>query len=475
MLQENEIYPYHISTYTLSNGIPLVCFEDPSLSDFISVEIDILHGLSNDENQKEGTAHLLEHIIALNSNNKGEYIYSNYYNAFTEKDKTIYMSTIDQEDFPIFFNRISNSIANLELDEKLINNEKISIRIEEKMNDEIEYSLAEVVLYNQHDTIKYSQSIKNVTSEDVKNFWDNFYKADDIIVFISTSESNHEYFYEIVNNSELSKINKHNINPIDDLKDFHIETINNKELSDNIKDIDKNQYNINIIKGNNKDLYEISLDFEINEKSTSEKIINKITESCLNNIRSPLYEATRFLYGGLYSISVVNFENHFNISCKTEPEFIIPFVDKSIEVLTNIKKCLYEENKDFWEKNVTNIYIKSECNPPYYKIIDIIKDLLTSKDSISFCNEISINDRMDEALKIVNNTIEEKNEFENHLKSLVSDKNSILYQDTVLNKLNNDFQENKPTLFLRGDINSDLSEKYQTEFSKILEKHYPII
>ncbi len=205
----------------LSNGFEVIIVPYPE--DVSSVVVVYRNGSSSEDYNKTGVAHLLEHLMFNGTRNFGpfsEYIdsFGGYDNAFTDKDITVYHSVIPSDKlYQVMLleaDRMENLLFNgFENEKRVIYEEYFMSEYEEDEDlwTEVFSHLMPENPYS-HPVIGWESDIRNLSVEDIKNFYEKFYTPDNSFAVIVSNVP----YEKIVEYSNLSfgKVSKKGAKPL---------------------------------------------------------------------------------------------------------------------------------------------------------------------------------------------------------------------------------------------------------------------
>ena len=224
----------------LKNGIPLLNIKSDESYSVCSVWFKC--GSVNDPEDKNGIAHLLEHLYGIKTKQnknifkKYQLLESNgiYSSAETSYDLTKYYNIQQTENFYKSFNILVDSINNSYIDEKFLETEKKTVlnELSETKNNLYNNNYASIhknLFKNsplEKNVLGNKNSLKNIQLEDIKNFQKQFYTLENTI-FITSSDK------------DISEIKKYLDGKTINIQ--HGESLTNKVYNTNVK----HSYNIN--------------------------------------------------------------------------------------------------------------------------------------------------------------------------------------------------------------------------------------
>ena len=191
---------YKMKREVLPNGLRVFLVEDRSVS-LINYTTMIKVGSLWEKEGKTGIAHLFEHMMfqgTAQNRGKGftEAVESRggSTNAYTKRDMTVYYSDIASEHLELLVNLESDRLVNLELNEKVLANEKKVVIEERRMrfdNDYYSHQIAALyeIMFAGHpygrDVIGYEDDINGLTLKDCQDFYKKYYKPANTVLVIS--------------------------------------------------------------------------------------------------------------------------------------------------------------------------------------------------------------------------------------------------------------------------------------------------
>lgn len=215
---EEPSFPF--SSFKLENGLTVILSVDESLP-LVSVVVAYRVGSTLDPPGKAGMAYLMENLMFLGSRNIGSMQYINYlnriggeFNAETKADKTIFSQTIPSNQLALVLWLESDRMNSLSINASNVQHAKNSL-IEEikiaKDNDPYRESALyfDQLLYANdaysHPVIgSNTNDIRNITLNDVSNFFSMYYTPNNAVVSIAgnidigrTTELVRKYFESI--------------------------------------------------------------------------------------------------------------------------------------------------------------------------------------------------------------------------------------------------------------------------------------
>jgi insulysin len=397
----------------LKNGIKVVLISDPKIN-MSSCSVAVGAGYWQDE--YEGTAHFLEHLLFMGSEKyKEQNEYHSYVqicggsdNAFTTDNITCYYLTLETTFLKKGIEILSWFFRAPLLDVKHINSELDIIDSEHKKNILQDMWIMDDIFKNFINKSKFTKfgtgnktSLKGIKKEDIMNYYNRYYTTDNLFVCIVDSKP---------------------INVMQsDYLDFFIE-IPEKKYSGKENRFEKED--LNLI-NNNLILYNLHSDY---------KYFNYILLIDCDERNQEDYQILyliNYLIGLEYEDSLCYYlkENDYikHMNCNLEY-----FYDKQAEININ---CVLNDDKD-----INDIYSAIES---YIKNLSEIsekefKDIYTNYQKIKLIKSLysNNNDSMDISNEIVENMIKGDNKYCVIRKNYVPDYNNKTYTNFI-NKIKN--------------------------------------
>jgi insulysin len=196
----------------LKNNIKIVLISDTNIINSVCT-VGVGAGYLQDEFQ--GTAHFLEHLLFMGSEKypeKNEYpayvqTCGGQYNAYTTDNSTVYYLALETHFFKKGVEMLSWFFKKPLLDMKNINSEREIINSEHEknilddgwiMDDILKQFLKKNTKYTKFGTGN-NESLKNITKEDILNFYNKYYTTDNLCVCIIDSNPINKMITEYVN------------------------------------------------------------------------------------------------------------------------------------------------------------------------------------------------------------------------------------------------------------------------------------
>jgi zinc protease len=224
--QEKQRLSFPIKQYKLKNGLQVILSEDYSLP-VVSVAVAFNVGSINEKPGKTGLAYLLEHLMFQGSQNVSRMQHISFIrrtggnlNATTTEDKTIFQQTVPSHQLALVLWLESDRMKSLEITATNVEQAKEAL-IEEIHHrkatepyfesflsfDRLLYPIA---AYS-HPVIGNETDVRNLTVEDVKNFYSTFYIPNNAVLSIAgnidkrkTEEDILKYFSTIQKGQDIS-------------------------------------------------------------------------------------------------------------------------------------------------------------------------------------------------------------------------------------------------------------------------------
>ncbi|MCS7163908.1 MAG: insulinase family protein [Thermodesulfovibrio sp.] len=198
------IFPFmgfsKIKEEILKNGLKVIYIEDHS-SAVSTFQVWYKVGSIDEPEGKSGISHLLEHLMFRGSKNYPGNVFSKIIqsqggidNAFTTKDYTVYFQKLSPSKIQTSIDLESDRMANLlfnpedfELEKKIVLEER-----RQRYEDDPENLIVEEVIgiaFKQHPyrrpIIGWSEDIQNITLEDIKNYYHEYYCPSNAFIVIA--------------------------------------------------------------------------------------------------------------------------------------------------------------------------------------------------------------------------------------------------------------------------------------------------
>ncbi len=196
---QTRIVPLNIKERTLANGLKVVSVRDNS-SPSIAVHVWYNVGSKNDPEERNGFAHLFEHLMFKSTKNmKSEMLdrltedVGGNNNAFTSDDVTAYHEQIPSNYLETLLWAEADRMVNLSVDEANFKSER-AVVIEEFNQSVLAqpygrfYEAIQKLSFNVHPykrtTIGTVENLEAASLDDVKKFYKDFYRPDDAILIV---------------------------------------------------------------------------------------------------------------------------------------------------------------------------------------------------------------------------------------------------------------------------------------------------
>lgn len=185
--------------YKLSNNITVVLEKMPYLKS-ASFGVWIRAGSSNEDDQNNGIAHMIEHMLFKGTNRRSARQIADEMakiggniNAFTSKECTSYYATTLSEHLSIAIDIISDMLTNSLIEEKALKKEKGVIIEEIDMYDDspedLVHELLQQRVWKDHPLgfmiSGTKQVVRKVSREQIVNFMDTYYVGENIIISVA--------------------------------------------------------------------------------------------------------------------------------------------------------------------------------------------------------------------------------------------------------------------------------------------------
>ncbi len=223
--QDKQRLSFPIKQYKLENGLQVILSEDYSLP-VISVAVAYNVGSINEPPGKTGLAYLLENLMFQGSQNVGRMQHISFIrktggdlNATTTEDKTIFQQTVPSHQLALVLWLESDRMKSLEITAANVEQAKETLieEIHQRKATEpyLESSLTfDRLLYPNlaysHPVIGNETDVRNLTVEDVKDFYSTFYTPNNAVLSIAgdidkmkTEEDIRKYFHTIQKGKDI--------------------------------------------------------------------------------------------------------------------------------------------------------------------------------------------------------------------------------------------------------------------------------
>jgi len=195
-----ESFPANFTQFKLRNGLAVIICEDSSLP-LVSVVVGYGTGPIHDPENKAGLAFLMQNLMFQGSENVGPLQHINYIqnvggelNAAITFDKTYFYQTVPSNQLGLVLWLESDRMLSLDINESKVEKEKETLIQNEKQRRVQEpfsryFFLIDEILYPDfaygHPPPGSPESIKNITLEDVANFYRKYYVPNNAVLCIS--------------------------------------------------------------------------------------------------------------------------------------------------------------------------------------------------------------------------------------------------------------------------------------------------
>ena len=223
--QDKQRLSFPIKQYKLENGLQVILSEDYSLP-VVSVAVAYNVGSINEPPGKTGLAYLLENLMFQGSQNVGRMQHISFIrrtggdlNATTTEDKTIFQQTVPSHQLALVLWLESDRMKSLEITAANVEQAKETLieEIHQRKATEpyLESSLTfDRLLYPNlaysHPVIGNEADVRNLTVEDVKDFYSTFYTPNNAVLSIAgdidkmkTEEDIRKYFHTIQKGKDI--------------------------------------------------------------------------------------------------------------------------------------------------------------------------------------------------------------------------------------------------------------------------------
>lgn len=224
-VQLQKKYTIPITHYELKNGLQVVLSEDYSLP-LVSVVIVYNVGSINEQPGKTGLAYLLENMMFLGSQNISQMQHISYINriggipnADTREDKTLFYQTVPSNQLALVLWLESDRMKYLNIDTANLEEAKDALMGEIQQRKVSDPYLESFIIFDQllfsdfaysHPPLWSEEDVRNLTVDDVKNFYSTFYIPNNAILCITgninkskTKELVEKYFETIPRGKDL--------------------------------------------------------------------------------------------------------------------------------------------------------------------------------------------------------------------------------------------------------------------------------
>ncbi len=244
--REEPSFPF--SSFKLENGLTVILSVDESLP-LVSVVVGYGVGSTHDTPGKAGMAYLMENLMFQGSRNIGPMQHINYlnriggeFNAETKADKTIFSQTIPSNQLALVLWLESDRMNSLFINDSNVQHIKDSLIEEIKIAQENDPYRKSALYFDQllYDNDAYSHpvigtdinDIRNITVDDVSNFFSMYYTPNNAVVSIvgnididKTTELVRKYFESIPTGKEIEPLNLEKPDEPADIKEIFEHTL----------------------------------------------------------------------------------------------------------------------------------------------------------------------------------------------------------------------------------------------------------
>ncbi|UCE22621.1 MAG: insulinase family protein [Candidatus Aminicenantes bacterium] len=197
--QEKKDFPFPYTPYKFNNGLHVILSEDYSLP-IVSVVMAYRVGSINEEPGKTGLAYLMENLMFLGSENveRMQHIsiihkVGGEFNAATAEDRTIFYQRVPSNQLTQVLWLESDRMKSLQIDESNVEQVKLDILEEISLRKARDPYLEsswrfDRLLYGNfafgHPVIGSEDDLRNLTVQDVRDFYDKFYIPNNAVLSI---------------------------------------------------------------------------------------------------------------------------------------------------------------------------------------------------------------------------------------------------------------------------------------------------
>ncbi|HDZ25642.1 MAG TPA: insulinase family protein, partial [Candidatus Aminicenantes bacterium] len=223
--QDKQRHSFPIKQYKLGNGLQVILSEDYSLP-VVSVVVAYNVGSINESPGKTGLAYLLENLMFQGSQNIGRMQHISFIrrtggnlNATTTEDKTIFQQTVPSHQLALVLWLESDRMKSLEITAANVEQAKEALIEEIHQRKATELYLESSLTFDRllypnlaysHPVIGNEADVRNLTVEDVKDFYSTFYTPNNAVLAIAgnidkrkTEEDIRKYFYTIQEGKDI--------------------------------------------------------------------------------------------------------------------------------------------------------------------------------------------------------------------------------------------------------------------------------
>lgn len=181
----------------LSNGIKVILEKRKSESIVMAIQVNT--GANNEYDSNRGISHFTEHMLFEGTKKRTAYDISSSIekvggeiNAFTSHDRTVYYSVIPKKHFCIALSILSDIIQNPKFDVKAIEKERkviideVNLTLDDQKFYQFIFFLSHLYKKHpiRHPLYGYKETINSITKEDILDYYNKHYTANNIIIAI---------------------------------------------------------------------------------------------------------------------------------------------------------------------------------------------------------------------------------------------------------------------------------------------------
>ena len=223
--QDKQRLSFPIKQYKLENGLQVILSEDYSLP-VVSVAVAYNVGSINEPPEKTGLAYLLENLMFQGSQNVGRMQHISFIrrtggdlNATTTEDKTIFQQTVPSHQLALVLWLESDRMKSLEITAANVEQAKEALIEEIHQRKATEPYLESFLTFDRllypnlaysHPVIGNEADVRDLTVEDVKDFYSTFYTPNNAVLSIAgdidkrkTEEDIRKYFHTIQKGKDI--------------------------------------------------------------------------------------------------------------------------------------------------------------------------------------------------------------------------------------------------------------------------------
>jgi len=223
--QDKQRLSFPIKQYKLENGLQVILSEDYSLP-VVSVAVAYNVGSINEPPGKTGLAYLLENLMFQGSQNVGRMQHISFIrrtggdlNATTTEDKTIFQQTVPSHQLALVLWLESDRMKSLEITAANVEQAKEALIEEIHQRKATEPYLESFLTFDRllypnfaysHPVIGNEADVRDLTVEDVKDFYSTFYTPNNAVLSIAgdidkrkTEEDIRKYFHTIQKGKDI--------------------------------------------------------------------------------------------------------------------------------------------------------------------------------------------------------------------------------------------------------------------------------